>query len=115
MPKVPNHVKHTYFWCHIMVDEDCLGMKTQALIERLRDKGIETRNRYVEPLYRQPLLTRNVPPILRLVAGDNLPDYSAMNLPNAERAAGRVIGLPNRPDLTLFEIERIADVLHSFG
>ncbi len=115
VPKVPNHVKHTYFWCHIMVDEDCLGMKTQALIERLRDKGIETRNRYVEPLYRQPLLTRNVPPILRLVAGDNLPDYSAMNLPNAERAAGRVIGLPNRPDLTLFEIERIADVLHSFG
>lgn len=115
VPQVPDHVKHTYFWCHIMIDEAKLGMTTLELIAKLREQGVECRNRYEEPLYRQPLLTTRIPPILRLSAGDNLPDYGAMNLPNVEKAAGRVIGLPNRPDLRDDEVCRLSDVLHGLG
>lgn len=110
-PKIGSHVKHTYFWCHILIDEEGLGFSTQELIERLREAGIETRNRYVEPLYRQPVLTKNIPPILKLSAGDNLPDYSSLHHPGAERAAGKIIGLPNRPDMTEEEINAVVDAL----
>lgn len=113
VPQVPAHVVHTYFWCHIEIDEQKLGFSTAELIERLSARGIETRHRYSEPLYRQPLLTTHKPKLLELVAGDHLPDYGSLSLPNVERIAGRVIGLPNRPDMTPAEIDRVAEVLHS--
>lgn len=115
VPEVPAHIRHTYFWCHVWIDEDRLGMSTAELIGVLRDKGIECRNRYEAPLYRQPLLTSNLPQVLRISAGDNLPDYGAMHLPNAEAIAGRVIGLPNRPDLSDDEIAHVAGVLRGLG
>ena len=115
LPSVPGHVGHTYFWCHVLVDEDQLSMTTRDLIGRLREEGVEVRNRYIEPLYKQPLLTSNVPPILKLVAGDRLPAYGEMFLPNVEAIAGKVIGLPNRPDMTEDEMDRVADVLHRIG
>lgn len=111
LPNVPKYIKHTYFWLHVMVDEDALGFGTQELIARLREQGVEVRRRYVQPLNRQPLLNENIPPILRLVAGKHLPDYSAISLPNTEKAAGRIIGLPNRPDMTVDEMDRVIHVL----
>ncbi|WP_169567986.1 DegT/DnrJ/EryC1/StrS family aminotransferase [Sneathiella limimaris] len=113
-PIVPEHVKHTYFWCHILIDEDLLGMKTSELIQKLSENGIECRNRYEEPLYKQPLLNANLPEILKISGGDNLPDYGRLFLKNSERVAGSIIGLPNRPDLSETEITRISDVLRSF-
>jgi dTDP-4-amino-4,6-dideoxygalactose transaminase len=113
VPTVPPYVKHTYFWLHILVDEDVLGFSTQELIRRLRERGVEVRHRYLEPLNRQPMLTDNVPEALRLAAGDNLPAYGEIHLPNAERAAGRVIGLPNRPDMTEADLDRVVRVLHN--
>jgi perosamine synthetase len=115
VPRVPAHVRHTYFWCHILIDEERLGMPTSELIHALAERGVEVRRRYTEPLYRQPLLTTNVPPILRLSAGANLPDYGGLALPIAERAAGRVIGLPNRPDISADEIDYVARVLHEIS
>jgi dTDP-4-amino-4,6-dideoxygalactose transaminase len=115
LPKVPPHVKHTYFWLHILVDEDALGFDTQELIDRLRERGVEVRHRYLEPLNRQPMLTDNLPEVLRLAAGDDLPNYGEMHLVNAERAAGQVIGLPNRPDMTQAELDRVAGVLHKIN
>lgn len=112
-PKVPAHVGHTYFWCHILVDEECLGFDTQTLVVKLAAKGIETRNRYTEPLYKQPVLNANLPKMLALSGGANLPDYGSMYLPCVERVAGRVIGLPNRPDMTEEEIDKVATVLRS--
>lgn len=111
LPKVPPYVKHTYFWLHILVDEEALGFSTQELIKRLRDRGVEVRHRYLEPLNRQPLLTENLPKSLELAAGENLPSYCEMHLPNAERVAGQVIGLPNRPDMTKEEQDRVVEVL----
>jgi dTDP-4-amino-4,6-dideoxygalactose transaminase len=115
VPQVPAHVRHTYFWCHVLIDEERLGMPTGELIRALAERGVEVRHRYTEPLYRQPLLTTNVPPILRLSAGANLIDYAALELPNAERAAGRMIGLPNRPDMSADEIDYVARVLHEIS
>ncbi len=115
VPQVPAHIRHTYFWCHVWIDEDLLSMRTSSVIARLRELGIEVRNRYEEPLYRQPVMTTNIPPLLRLVAGKHLPDYGRLFLPNAERIAGRVIGLPNRPDLTDSEIERVVSALLSLS
>jgi perosamine synthetase len=112
LPRVPAHVRHTYFWCHILIDEEQLGMPTGELISELAERGVEVRRRYTEPLYRQPLLTTNVPPILRLSAGANLIDYGSLELPNVERVAGRIIGLPNRPDISADEIDYVARVLH---
>jgi perosamine synthetase len=112
-PIVPPHVRHTYFWCHILIDEEQLGMSTSDLIRELASRGVEVRRRYTAPLYKQPLLTTNLPPILELSAGPNLPDYGALDLPNSELAAGRVIGLPNRPDMSDGEIEYVAEVLHA--
>ena len=81
----------------------------------MREEGVEVRHRYAAPLYRQPVLTTNIPSILRSVAGDRLPAYGDMFLPNVEQIAGKVIGLPNRPDLTQAEMDRVVEVLHSIG
>ena len=113
VPKVPDHVRHTYFWCHLLIDESILGMTTQALIAHLRENGIEVRSRYQEPLYKQPLLNENIPAVLAASAGDNLPAYGDMHLPNAERAAGSMIGLPNRPGITRAELDRVVEVVRS--
>jgi len=113
VPVVPPGVRHTYFWCHVLVDEERLGMPTADLVRTLAERGVETRNRYKAPLYRQPLLTMRPPPILALSAGANLPNYGGLHLPNAERLAGKVIGLPNRPDMTDDEIAYVAEVLHA--
>ena len=115
VPIVPPHVRHTYFWCHIAIDEERLGMPTGQLIRELRERGVEVRHRYTAPLYRQPLLTTNVPRTLKLSAGSNLIDYGSLNLPNVERAAGRVIGLPNRPDMTDDDVAYVASVLRSIA
>lgn len=112
VPQIPEYVKHTYFWCHVWIDEKKLQITTSELIQKLKENGIEVRNRYKEPLYRQPLLTNNIPPILKLVAGDNLPDYKSIYLKNVEKIVGRVIGLPNRPDMTMEEIVTVSEVLH---
>lgn len=116
LPKVPDHVVHTYFWCHLLVDEDLLGFSTQELIKRLGEEGIQVRSRYVEPLYRQPLLLNGAPfpkgcPLSCPHYG-NPPDYASLHLPNAEKVAGHVIGLPCRPDMKRSELDRVVDVLY---
>lgn len=91
-------VKHTYFWAPVLVDEEALGMTTPDLISHLASQGVEVRHRYPVPLYRLPVfLARNNP--------------QPEPLPTAEKLAGRFIGLPNRPDMADWEIERVQDVL----
>lgn len=113
LPKVPPHIRHTYFWCHVLINEERLGFDTQQLIARLWERGVEVRHRYVEPLYRQPLLTKNLPAALRLINRENLPAYGELYLPNVEQVAGRIIGLPNRPNMAIDEIEKVSQVMHA--
>jgi len=116
LPQVPDYVRHTYFWLHAWIDEEKLGFSTQELIARLRQKKIEVRHRYVEPLYRQRLLQLDNPhcPFHGLqYRGVDIPAYGEMYLPNAEKVAGHIIGLPNRPDMTDDEIEWVSQVVHT--
>ena len=116
LPRVPDYVKHTYFWCHVLVDEETLGFATQELIQRLRDRGVEVRHRYIEPLYRQPLLTTHLPPMLRLASAEGtIPDYASMQLPNVEASAGRLIGLPNRPDLRQPDLDKVVSSIRDIA
>jgi dTDP-4-amino-4,6-dideoxygalactose transaminase len=94
-------VKHTYFWCPLMVKESS-GKSIEQLKEHLSQNKVGFRQRYQEPLYRQSVL-RNVGM-----------DYSNVSLPNVEKVAGKIIGLPNHPGLTKEDLERIVAVLNSF-
>lgn len=92
---------HTFFWCPIMVKPES-GKCIDNLKQHLLLKGIGFRHRYTEPLYRQPVLA------------DISPEYAKLNLPNVERIAGNVIGLPNHPGLTSDERNIIVEALRTF-
>lgn len=102
-PQLKEHIKHTFFWCPILINEEKLGFSTKELIKKLIKKGIETRHRYQEPLYKQKVLTEKSP------YPKNCPfdckyhskkiDYKKVYLKNAEKIAGKLIGLPNHPGL----------------
>jgi len=94
-------VKHTYFWCPIMVRPDS-GKTIQGLKDHLKTNGIEFRQRYQAPLYKQPVMQKIDPA------------YAGLRLPNVEKVAGQVIGLPNHPGLTADKLERIVTVLRRF-
>jgi perosamine synthetase len=102
VPAVSERVKHTYFWCPLMVNEEGTGKRFQDLKAHLKENHVEFRQRYEEPLYRQEVLRR-----LFL-------DYSGVCLPHVERIAGKVLGLPNHPWLTRQDLDRIVDVLRAF-
>lgn len=117
LPKLKKQVKHTFFWCHLLIDEDKLGMSTQQLIDTLQERGVETRNRYKEPLYKQKLLVeqsaypRGFPFKSEYYDGDI--DYGSLYLPNVERVAGKYIGIPNHPGLSKDELDAVVDVISS--
>jgi perosamine synthetase len=102
VPVVNSGVRHTYFWCPVMVDEEGSGRTLEDLKEHLRVNGIEFRYRYEAPLYRQEALAN---------AGLN---YDGLYLPNAESVAGKILGLPNHPGLTKEQMDRIVEVLSAF-
>ena len=107
---VRENVKHTYFWCPVIVNEKILGMSTKELHEKLKENGLETRYRYLAPLYKQPLL-KELSPYESLETDKNY-NYNNIFLPIAEKYAGKIIGLPNHPGLTKKECDRIVAILH---
>ncbi len=114
--KVESHVRHTYFWCPLWIDEEKLGMPFSELIQLLRSRGIEVRQRYKRPLYRQPLmLDRNFYANGTPWPGGDYgepPDYSEVFLPNVEKVAGKLLGLPNHPNLTPDDLAYILRTFH---
>jgi dTDP-4-amino-4,6-dideoxygalactose transaminase len=115
LPKLYDHVKHTFFWAHVLVDENALGFSTAELVRRLRERGVEVRQRYQEPLYKQKLLLEKNPyrrgcPF-QCGFYDGEVDYGRVFLPNVEKVAGRLIGLPNHPGLTQEQLDRVVDVV----
>jgi len=104
LKKEPKNVLHSYFWCPIQIDEQKLRMKTLELRKLLLEKGIETRHRYIEPLYKQKALKNS----------QNM-DYKQISLKNAETFSGKLLGLPNHPKLTKEELDYILKILHEVG
>lgn len=100
-PLPQGEVRHTYFWCPLMVKPES-GRTVQELKAHLTQNGIGFRQRYEEPLYRQPALARA-----------DL-DYRDLHLPNAEMISGQVIGLPNHPGLDRQQLDRVLAVLEDF-
>lgn len=89
LPYIPDYcTAHSWFWFWIRIDEEKLGMPTLEFRKTLRELEIETRHRYLEPLYRQPAL--------RPYSNH----YAELRLPNAEAICGKILGLPNHPLLT---------------
>lgn len=102
VPLSAGRVKHTYFWCPLMVDETKTDKSIEHLKQLLRDNSIEFRHRYQEPVHRQAVL------------GNLGIDCANLHFPNAETIAGKIIGLPNHPELTEKDLNRIVHVLKSF-
>jgi dTDP-4-amino-4,6-dideoxygalactose transaminase len=101
VPVLNPDIKHTYFWCPLMVNEDS-GKSIEDLKEHLKNNSVGFRHRYQEPLYKQEVLRK-----LGL-------DYSGVHLKNVEAITGKILGLPNHPMLTSEELKRIVDVLKTF-
>jgi dTDP-4-amino-4,6-dideoxygalactose transaminase len=114
-PKLEKHTKHTFFWCPILIDEKKLNMTTKQLIELLRKEGVETRNRYWEPLYKQKILAdKNIHLSDSPAAAEHCDaraGYSRIYLENAENVAGKIIGLPNHVGLAKKELDCIVNIL----
>lgn len=119
LPTLEPRIKHTFFWCPILLEEEVLGLKTADFIQQLRERGVETRHRYHAPLYRQPVLRD--PEVLKQLGRDDLssevqpPDYDSIWLPVAERIAGKIIGLPNHPQLTRKELDYVVEVVKTLA
>jgi len=96
VPELNTNVRHTFFWCPVLVNGERLGLSATELATKLKKKGIETRHRYHEPLYRQRALG---------------PSYRNTHLKNAEQVAGRLIGLPNHPNLNKDDLDYIVTTL----
>ncbi len=113
-PKIPDHVEHTYFWCPVVVDEEKIGMDTSQVIEELDERGLETRNRYTEPIYHQEVLKNPYPKGCPYTCQNIEERYDELYLKNAEDLVGRFMGLPNHPDLEKEDLERVIDILEEF-
>jgi len=116
-PIIRPYVKHAFFWVPFKVNEEKLGMNTLQLTRLLKEKGVEVRHRYQEPLYKQQvLINRKIYPHncpLSCPHYSNHIDYSKVHLPNVEKVAGKIIGLPNHPNLTKKELDIVLSVIKS--
>jgi len=96
--------RHAWFWYPCLVDEDELGMPTQTLREKLLSEGIETRFRYTEALYHQPVVREYF---------SKYPYQIDWNCPVAEDVCGRIIGLPMHPKLSEEDLEYVCEVINT--
>ncbi|MDY6789077.1 MAG: DegT/DnrJ/EryC1/StrS family aminotransferase [Candidatus Nanohaloarchaea archaeon] len=117
MPTVKSWAEHSWFWFPVRVLEDKIGKDTLKVREELSEKGVETRFRYTEPLYNQPLLLNKNPypknfPYSSKFYREHI-DYSEYNLENVERIAGTMIGLPNHPNMNYDQLDRVIEVVKS--
>jgi dTDP-4-amino-4,6-dideoxygalactose transaminase len=111
----PENVKHSYFWCPIRIDEEKLGMGTLELRKVLVEKGIETRHRYLKPLYKQKALdNKNICPLGCPTYSKGI-NYNDVYLENAAKFSGKVLGLPNHPKLSRDELDYIISILQELG
>jgi dTDP-4-amino-4,6-dideoxygalactose transaminase len=113
---VRDYVEHAYFWAPFEVQEDEIGMTGKEVWRGLKERGVETRHRYNEPLYDQPVFEkhRGFNSDFPWSANPNDHDYD-LSLSNVEEVVGNMIGLPNRPNITEEEIEYVVETLRGFG
>lgn len=116
LPYLDGRIKHTFFWCPLILNPD-KNFSTQDIVIRLKQRGIEVRQRYRAPLYKQEMF-RSIKNSHHASfeiwkAGRTLPDYMSLYLPNAERMAGNIIGIPNHPALKQEDLEYIVHTVRN--
>jgi len=113
---IREHVEHAYFWAPFEIDPDAAGMSGKDVWRELGDRGVETRHRYVEPLYEQPVFTehRGFNSEFPWSANEHEHDYD-LHLETAEAVAGNVIGLPNHPGLDDEEVDYVIETVRAFA
>lgn len=114
VPKMKDHILHTFFWCPLRIRKDA-GLSMDEVVGRLNEKGVEVRQRYKAPLYRQKVIAEYSPypgrcPF-RCQNEDEIPDYNRLYLRNAEHLSGRIIGLPNHPGLSEDDVDYVIDTV----
>lgn len=117
VPPIKPYVHHAFFWCPIQIKEDVIGMSTWDLRSELKKRGLETRHRYNEPLYRQPLFRNHEFLINRPNSYEwkkRAERYKSMKLPNVEEIAGKMLGLPNHPMMANDEVRKVIKILKEF-
>jgi len=117
VPEIKSYIRHTFFWCPVVVVEEELGMSTPELVKKLREYGVEVRYRYREPLYKQKVLL-DLSPYPRgcpFKCAKRSIDYRKIYLPIAEKLAGRIIGLPNHPGLSKEDLDYVIDMIEKVG
>jgi dTDP-4-amino-4,6-dideoxygalactose transaminase len=112
---VQEYVDHAYFWAPVEVDPDVAGMTGKDVWKALKDRGVETRHRYVDPLYDQPVFEnhRGFNSEFPWSANEHDHDYD-LSLPNVEAVAGNTLGLPNHPSLDDSDVECVIETIQSF-
>lgn len=113
---VRDYVDHAYFWAPFEIEEEAIGMSGKDVWAELKERGVETRHRYVKPLYRQPVFLehRGFNGEFPWTANDNDHDYAELHLETVEDVAGRTIGLPNHPNLTEDDIDYVVETIRDF-
>jgi dTDP-4-amino-4,6-dideoxygalactose transaminase len=113
---VREYVEHAYFWAPFEVDPDAIGMSGKDVWRELKKQGVETRHRYVDPLYEQPVFEEHRGFNSAFPWSENPREHSYdLHLPNVEAVAGNTLGLPNHPDLEEADIEYVIETVRSFG
>ena len=114
VPKFSKDIKHTFFWCPLIVNTEN-GFVTKDVVNKLKERGVEVRQRYQEPLYKQKVILGLSPYSngcpFTCQPESNIPDYKSLNLPNVEVLAGNIIGLPNHPELNQEDLEYIMEAV----
>lgn len=113
---VREYVEHAYFWAPFELKTDVIDRTGKQVWRELGDRGVETRHRYNEPLYEQPVFTehRGFNGDFPWSANPNHHDYD-ISLPNVEAIAGNMIGLPNHPNITDEEVAFVVETVAEYG
>lgn len=115
IPKLADHIKHTFFWCPIIIPPT-KQICAKDVVKKLKTRGVEARHRYYMPLYKQKVILDYSPypngcPFM-CHTDKNRQRYDQLNLPNVESIAGNIIGLPNHPLLREKDIEYIIKTIN---
>jgi len=97
-------VAHGYFWLPLLMNNAHLA---KAMREHLLGLGIETRQRYMVPMQRQPVVQR--------AYGRAFVEAADEATPTADAIVPRMIGLPTPARMTDVERERIVEGVLSFN
>jgi dTDP-4-amino-4,6-dideoxygalactose transaminase len=112
---IRDYVDHAYFWAPVEVDPEVAGMPGKAVWRELKERGVETRHRYVDPLYDQPVFSHHRGFNSEFPWSENPQDHDYdLFLPNVEAVAGNTLGLPNHPGLDDSEVEYVIETIQAF-